>query len=84
MLEFIQEHWQLLVALVLSVVNFIITLCVHSRSSSKIKGLSTTTTEANASVAEALLSVVSISKELVNEIENKSKVGQETVQKESE
>lgn len=75
MLEFIQEHWQLIVALCLSLVNFIITLCVHAKSSSKIKTLNTTTADQTGSVAEALLSVVALSKELINEIQSTKKEG---------
>lgn len=81
MLEFLQNNWQLIVALVLAVVNFIVTLAVHAKSSSKIAAGATAQENTAASVAEALLSVVALSKELINEIDNqKKKTGSEEIQ----
>lgn len=79
MLQFLSDHWQLICSLILAIVNLIVTMCVHARSSKKISGLSTTTTENTASVAEALLTVVTLSKEVLNEIESTKSQRQESL-----
>lgn len=76
MIDFITDHWQLFCSLILAIINLIVTLCVHSRSSKKISGLNTETTQNTASVAEALLTVVTLSKEVLDEIQSTKTQGQ--------
>ncbi|QCS36127.1 hypothetical protein [Capybara microvirus Cap1_SP_133] len=63
--EFLLDHWEALIAFIVGVINLVITLCVHGKSSTKIEKLDWNNTQ----VGSALLSVVNLAKELQNEIE---------------
>lgn len=80
MIEFISEHWELFASLVFAVINLIITLVVHGKSSNKIENISGVSVK----VSEALLSIAAINKEIQNEIKNSSIKGSKDLQKDCE